>query len=134
MMLPDGQFGVICYYFDSTKLREAEAALRESEGRLRLAQRHGSVGVWGWNVQTGELHFEPEAEQLYGLLPGTVRTYADWTSRVYPDDLSRIEAERDAALAQRETFQVEFRIRHGSGEERWITANGRADYDQAGGP
>ena len=132
MMLPDGQFGVICYYFDSTKLREAEAALRESEGRLRLAQRHGGVGVWGWNVQTGELHFEPETEQLYGLLPGTVRTYADWTSRVYPDDLSRIEAERDAALAQRGTFQVEFRIRHGSGEERWITANGRADNDQAG--
>ena len=31
MTLPDGQYGVICYYFDSTKLREAEAALRESE-------------------------------------------------------------------------------------------------------
>ena len=28
MTLPDGQFGVICYYFDSTKLREAEEALR----------------------------------------------------------------------------------------------------------
>ncbi len=34
MTLPDGQYGVICYYYDSTKLREAEAALRESEERL----------------------------------------------------------------------------------------------------
>jgi len=34
MMLPDGQPGVICYSFDSTKLREADAALRASEERL----------------------------------------------------------------------------------------------------
>ena len=31
--LADGQYGVICYYYDSTKLREAEAAVRESERR-----------------------------------------------------------------------------------------------------
>ena len=36
MKLPDGQHGVICYYYDSTKLREAEAAILESEERLRL--------------------------------------------------------------------------------------------------
>jgi PAS domain-containing protein len=33
--LPDGQHGVICYYYDSTKLRTAEARLRESEERFR---------------------------------------------------------------------------------------------------
>ena len=36
MTLPDGQYGVICYYFDSTKLRKAEAALRESEEQFRV--------------------------------------------------------------------------------------------------
>ncbi|HUH65365.1 MAG TPA: PAS domain-containing protein [Syntrophales bacterium] len=35
MMLPDGQYGIICYYFDSTKLRQAEEAVRESEERYR---------------------------------------------------------------------------------------------------
>jgi PAS domain S-box-containing protein len=35
MMLPDGQYGVICYFFDSTKLREVEAAARESEAKYR---------------------------------------------------------------------------------------------------
>ncbi|MDQ5987562.1 MAG: Adaptive-response sensory-kinase SasA [Syntrophus sp. SKADARSKE-3] len=34
IMLPDGQYGVICYYYDSTKLREVEAALRRTEERL----------------------------------------------------------------------------------------------------
>jgi PAS domain S-box-containing protein len=31
MTLPDGQYGVICYYYDSTKLRETEAALRRAK-------------------------------------------------------------------------------------------------------
>ena len=35
MTLPDGQHGVICYYYDSTKLRQAEAAVRASEERER---------------------------------------------------------------------------------------------------
>ncbi len=33
LSLPDGEHGVICYYFDSTKLREAEAALLEADRR-----------------------------------------------------------------------------------------------------
>jgi signal transduction histidine kinase/ActR/RegA family two-component response regulator len=33
--MPDGEYGVICYYFDSTKLRQAEEALREAQARLQ---------------------------------------------------------------------------------------------------
>ena len=35
MTLPDGQYGVVCYCFDSTRLREAEAALRDSEWKYQ---------------------------------------------------------------------------------------------------
>jgi signal transduction histidine kinase len=33
LRLPDGQDGVVCYYFDSTQLRAAEEALREADRR-----------------------------------------------------------------------------------------------------
>jgi PAS domain S-box-containing protein len=33
--LPDGQYGVICYYFDSTKLRETERGLKEAQAQLK---------------------------------------------------------------------------------------------------
>ncbi len=33
--MPDGGYGVICYYFDSTKLRQTEEALREAQVRLQ---------------------------------------------------------------------------------------------------
>jgi PAS domain S-box-containing protein len=37
--LANGGFGVVCYYYDSTRLREAEEALRASEAELREADR-----------------------------------------------------------------------------------------------
>jgi PAS domain S-box-containing protein len=35
MVLPDGEYGVICYYFDSTELRNAEAALKSANQDLQ---------------------------------------------------------------------------------------------------
>ena len=35
MRLPDGQYGVICYYFDSTKMRETERSLNETQNKLK---------------------------------------------------------------------------------------------------
>lgn len=32
---PDGRYGVVCYYFDSTALRDAERRVRDSEEKLR---------------------------------------------------------------------------------------------------
>jgi len=47
------QYGVICYYFDSTKLREAEAAVRESEERLRMVIENSLDGINMLDLKTG---------------------------------------------------------------------------------
>ncbi len=40
MKLPSGEYGVVCYYYDSTKLRQAEAAVREEQDhKLEFYQR-----------------------------------------------------------------------------------------------
>jgi signal transduction histidine kinase/DNA-binding response OmpR family regulator len=52
LMLQDGQYGVICYYFDSTKLRETETALRTAQGRLEQWNRELEQAV---TVKTAQL-------------------------------------------------------------------------------
>ena len=44
--LPDGQQGVICYFFDSTQLREAEQALRERTEELAAMFERMPAMVW----------------------------------------------------------------------------------------
>lgn len=117
------------------KVREREMTLRQTEGRLRTAQKYGEVGVWGWNVQTDQLFVEPELEELYGVPPGTILSREDWNRYIHPEDVARIKAEHDAGLAgpmPLKPFQIEFRIRHASGSERWMLARGSGEYDDSG--
>ncbi len=107
-------------------------ALRKSEERLRLAQESANIGIWDWNVESGALEFTPELNKLYGLPPGTIKTYQDWREQVHPDDISRIEVKRDKAIKEYKSFDFEFRGRHSSGEYRWISTKGGALYDEAG--
>ena len=70
-----GEGGQILYWFgtntDITELRQAREALADSEERLRLALDAGRMGVWDWNVRTGDLKWSDSLEPLHGLAPGT---------------------------------------------------------------
>jgi PAS domain S-box-containing protein len=114
------------------QVRESLISIALNEERLRLAQTTAQVGIWDRNPQTGEITFTPDLERAYGVDPGTIRTYEEWRGRVHPDDIGRIEAARDEALATHKRFEYEFRVIHSSGEVRWFSASGGAIYDEAG--
>ena len=117
---------------DINERKKFEASLRESEERLRLAQTSGNVGIWDWNTITNELNFTPELEQLYGLSPGSIKTYNDWRELTHPDDIEKIEVERDEKIKNHELFDLEFRIFHKSNDIHWLSAKGGGIYDQKG--
>ena len=91
---------------DIIERHKAEEALRESEERLRLAQLRTGVSIWDLNLRTGNLVWTPQLEVLFGLEPGSVKSYADFCDRVHPEDIEGLEARRIAALQRREIYDV----------------------------
>ena len=120
---------------DKAAAYDSELALRESQERLRLAQRAANVGIWDWTLDTGQLDWTPELALLFGYAPGTFPgNYAGFSDRVHPDDISEIERQREAAVAAHLPFDFDFRVCLPSGETRWVNCKGAARYDAAGQP
>ncbi len=124
--------GLAATVVDITDRKRMEYELRESAERLRLAQIYAEFGIWDYNPRSDQLFRTAELDQVQGIPPDTIKTYDDWRRQVHPDDLARIESDRNEALSRHEPFDQEFRIQNRAGESRWINSKGRAIYDEAG--
>lgn len=112
VMLPDGQFGVVCYFHEVTERAQAVAALRASAERLRLAAEATGIGVWEWHLRTNRIKWDAQMFRLYGMAPtadGFVR-YSDWSGAVLPEDLATNEAILQETVRQRGRSHRTFRI------------------------
>ena len=129
MMLPDGQYGVICYYFDSTRLRQAETALRESEVRLRRIAQAGHIGFFEWNASKDTAYWSPEHYELFGLEPGSPVSWERWLECVYPEDRPRVLEnaarlqERARSEGQVRSHKDEYRIIRPDGSVAWLESD-----------
>ncbi|MCX5684584.1 MAG: PAS domain S-box protein [Planctomycetota bacterium] len=131
--LPDGQYGVICYYYDSTELRQTEAALREGEERLRLVLQASSTGTFEVDLTTGEGRWNATEYELLGLKPGDVLPGPEIFFRyVHPDDVGLLRARWEEAL-RIGALDAEFRIVRADGEVRWLAGKGEFVYEATRG-
>jgi two-component sensor histidine kinase/PAS domain-containing protein len=107
----------------------AEAALRESEFRMRMAVDAAQLGIWEMDYVENRGRMNPRMSEMTGgdIAPDLWLTLEGdevkrWTDRIHPDDV----ATRNRAVAEvREGRQdrVEFRMRvaHPDGNWMWLT-------------
>jgi PAS domain S-box-containing protein len=120
---------------DVTRIRQAQERLEQSEERLRSAVEVGRIGLWDWNVQTGDIHWSDEHFRMEGYAVGEVTpSYEVWVSRIHADDRSGVEAALRRAMDKQEEYAHEFRTVHPDGSEHWVQGRGRFFYDEAGSP
>ena len=81
--LPDGQFGVICYYYDSTKLREADAALRVQRELLEVVFEYMPAAI---NLIRGrDLRLLMANQAYHALAPGKTEFVGKTLDEIWPE-------------------------------------------------
>jgi diguanylate cyclase (GGDEF)-like protein/PAS domain S-box-containing protein len=125
----------------SEKHHNAEAvrlldAARRSEQRYALAAAGSNDGLWDWDIPADALYCSERWKLMIGLSPETtVGNFDQWLKFVHDEDRSGLRAALDSHLAGLSPhFEHEYRVRHVTGETRWVLCRGIAVRDDAGRP
>ncbi len=113
---------------------EAENALRESKERYKLATGAARVGVWDWNIQTGEFYLDPNVKAILGYRDEQIPNDLEvWATYVHPDDKQPVmEAFQAHIEGKTPEYVFEHRMLHKDGSIRWILVRGTAIRDAQG--
>ena len=118
---------------DLTEHKRAEAALREREAGLRMAQHVGKVGSWQRDLSSNRLTWSEETFRIIGADPATfVPTRESLFERVHPDDISRLKRASEDAQAGLSAFAIDYRVLLPDGAMRHVHARADVMFDEKG--
>jgi len=116
--------------------QQLTTTLRASEERYALAAIGTNDGLWDWDLTTARVYYSPRWKALLGYEEDEIGDSThDWFSRIHPDDVQILQHMITHHHASRNAhFEVELRMRHYDGEERWMLCRGTTVYDEQGAP
>ncbi len=114
--------------------KRSEAALKTSQQRFELAVESADEGVWDTDLVSGELYHSPRMWGMLGYTEAQLPTTREaWDAITHPDDLRHFRTQALAHFNDPDhEFRVIVRLRHHTGDWRWILSNGRASRDAQG--
>lgn len=133
--LRDGDGAVMGFYssfIETTKQVLAQAALRESEERLRFVSERAGIGYWYWDSEAKKLDCTPLCKTLFGVPENDAVNYERFSDAVIPEDRKRVQNLARACVESGAYFDAEYRITSPDGSQKWIHASGGPD--KPGGP
>jgi PAS domain S-box-containing protein len=119
---------------DITERKQAEEALRRSEGYLAEAQRLSQTGSWAWrSAGDAALHLSEEWYRIYDFDPEVgMPAWEQLLGRIHPDDRAKWQRTLDRAIREKSEYQVEFRILLPDGTVKYVHAVGHPVFNAAG--
>ncbi len=119
---------------DITEQVHAANLLRESEERLRNAERLAHVGNWHWDLKSNEVSWSEEMFRIFGQSPGYTPSYDAFFESIVPHERERLSRELQEALDNQRGFTSEVQIVRPDGDMRTIIFVAEILLDEDGSP
>ena len=117
--------------FDITERKRAEAALRESEARFRAITDSVDQMIWSTRPDGFHDYFNQRWYDFTGVPEGTTDG-EEWNGMFHPEDRDRAWTIWSQCLETGEPYHIEYRLRHRSGQYRWVLGRAQPVRDDAG--
>ena len=120
---------------DVTERKRSEEALLISEARLQAAIDAANIGLWDWDLISGQMIGLGHHDKLLGFAPGTFdSTYSSFEKQIHPEDLEELNNAVQRARNDRSEYAHEYRVVWPDGSIHWIAGRGRFVYSEMGQP
>lgn len=107
----DGRPAELVLAHDVTLRNATERALRDSEIRLRQAQRQAHIGSWELDHRSGQLTWSDEAFRIFEIDPARfAASYEAFLALVHPDDRDAVDGAYRRSLQTREPYTIAHRL------------------------
>lgn len=111
---------------DITSIKQNEAQLTQLTSKLQLAIEAAGIGIWEFDLDSGQGHWDEKMFELYGI-KGDMRQYISdiWESHLHPDDAEETKRYAQRCLADYTDFNRDYRILRDDGEVRHMRSLAR---------
>ena len=110
-----------------------QARLADLSERNELAMHSANDGLWDFDTLNNRVYLSPRWKAMLGYDESQVGQAPDWRTLVHTDDMSRVQAAiRDHVAGKTAMFESMHRMRHSTGEWRWVISRAKAKVDDKG--
>jgi len=114
------------------RMRSAKL-LGELQQRNELVSLTANDGIWDFDGRTKRLRLSRRWKDMLGFDVNQADVLPDWYRLVHPDDMARVQKKmREHLEGKSEFFESVHRMKHQSGDWRWMTSRAKALQDDGG--